>query len=204
MSQKHQRSPAPFVKPSPASEQKMKRKRPTKETKHISLPRSFIDYTKQVIVALTNLQSSLTHAQGGVTDLLRAYTQHTASILAGGGDVVENLQLPPHIAAHATAAVEAAQTAGTAVTAAIAAPEGKKKRKRAEGKKDKVKDPNAPKRPLTAAFLFHQHARPIVKKDLEAALEPGQKLEANAVNMEVNKRWNELPPEDKEVSLRPL
>lgn len=150
-------------------------------------------------MSLTNLQTGLTHVQNGLSELLRAYIQHTASILTGGADVVENLQLPPHIAAHANATIEAAQAAGTNLAAALAAPEaGKKKRKRAEKKE---KDPNAPKRPLTAAFLFAKQARPIVRKDLEDALEPGQKLEANAVNLEVNKRWNEMPEEDKEVSI---
>jgi hypothetical protein len=39
-----------------------------------------------------------------------------------------------------------------------------------------------------------------VRKDLEDALGPDQKLEPNAVNNEINKRWHELPEEEKEVS----
>ncbi|KAF2751156.1 hypothetical protein M011DRAFT_103105 [Sporormia fimetaria CBS 119925] len=152
-----------------------------------------------VIMSLTNLQAGLTHVQNGLTELLRAYVQHTTSILAGGSESVENLQLPPHLQAHAAAAVEAAQSAGNAMAAAIgpvapSVPE-KKKRKRAEKKE---RDPNAPKKPLTAAFLFAQQARPIVRRDLEEALGPDQKLEPNAVNLEVNKRWNEMPEADKE------
>jgi hypothetical protein len=150
-------------------------------------------------MSLTTLQAGLTHVQNGLTELLRAYIQHTASILAGGADTVDSLQLPPHLAAQTQAAVEAAQSAGSAVAAvAGSVPEGgKKKRKRAEKKE---RDPNAPKRPLTAMFLYAQQARPIVRKDIEDSLDEGQKMEPNAVNLEVTKRWNELPEEDKEVS----
>ncbi|KAF2276965.1 uncharacterized protein EI97DRAFT_449764 [Westerdykella ornata] len=155
--------------------------------------------SEQVIISLTNLQAGLTHVQNGLAQLLRVYIQHTSSILSGGADTLESLQLPPHLAAHANAAVEAAQNAGDAVAAAISAPgapeTGKKKRKRAEKKE---RDPNAPKKPLTAAFLFAREARPIVKKDLEEALGPDQKLEPNAVKLEIDKRWNEMREEDKE------
>lgn len=157
----------------------------------------------QVIVALSNLQGGLTHVQNGLNDLLRAYMQHTASILAGeDGD---QLQIPSSIAATATAAMDAATTAATGITQAVNATslasttaEANKSKKRKREKKER--DPNAPKKPLTAAFLYHQHARPIVKADLEAALGPGQTIEKNAVQIEVNKRWNELPEEEKEVS----
>lgn len=157
----------------------------------------------QVIVALSNLQGGLTHVQNGLNDLLRAYMQHTASILAGeDGD---QLQIPSSIAATATAAMDAATSAASGVGQVIsaanqvsAATDATKGKKRKREKKER--DPNAPKKPLTAAFLYHQHARPIVKADLEAALEPGQTIEKNAVQLEVNKRWNELPDEEKEVS----
>ncbi|ORY15737.1 hypothetical protein BCR34DRAFT_598253 [Clohesyomyces aquaticus] len=157
------------------------------------------DTNKQskVIMSLTNLQAGLTHVQNGLTDLLRAYMQHTASILAGeSGAVAENLQLPPHITANANAIAEAAAQATAGAPAAAAPADGGKQKKRKREKKER--DPNAPKRPLTAAFLYAQVARPIVRKDLEAALGPSDKLEPNAVNLEVNKRWNEMPEEDKE------
>ncbi|KAL6706380.1 hypothetical protein ACN47E_005486 [Coniothyrium glycines] len=165
---------------------------------------SIEQYTKtrdSVIVALSNLQGGLTHVQNGLNDLLRAYMQHTASILAGeDGD---QLQIPSSIAATASAAMDAATSAANGVnqvinaashtTAAVEASKGKKRKR-----EKKERDPNAPKKPLTAAFLYHQHARPIVKADLEAALGPGQHIEKNAVQVEVNKRWNELPDEEKE------
>lgn len=145
-----------------------------------------------VIMSLSNLQAGLTHVQNGLNELLRAYMQHTASVLAGE-NIAETLQLPPHITATANAAVEAASTAASTLTQAVA-PTPKLKRKREK----KIKDPNAPKRPLTAMFLYASAARDIVKGDLAAALGPDEKIQPNAVNLEITKRWNEMPDEDKE------
>jgi len=150
---------------------------------------------RQVIISLTNLQAGLTHVQNGLNDLLRAYMQHTASVLAGE-NIAETLQLPPHITATANAAVEAATSAANALNQAVAGPTPKLKRKREK----KIKDPNAPKRPLTAMFLYASAARDIVKSDLASALGPDEKIQPNAVNHEITKRWNEMPEEDKEVS----
>ncbi|KAF2032949.1 hypothetical protein EK21DRAFT_109400 [Setomelanomma holmii] len=156
-----------------------------------------------VIISLTSLQSSLAHVQSSVNELLRTYMQHTSSILAGEDADLDKLQLPPSITATANAAMEAATTAVSGISQAVNAPtqaetaaaDGKNKKRKREKKE---KDPNAPKKPLTAAFLYAQTARPIVRADLEAALAPGQILEKNAVNLETNKRWNELPEEEKE------
>ncbi|KAF2107608.1 hypothetical protein BDV96DRAFT_589062 [Lophiotrema nucula] len=153
-----------------------------------------------VIMSLTNLQSGLSHVQNGLQEVLRAYITHTTSILTGGtGDLDANLQLPSHITAATNAAAEnvaqvQASLNSVVPAASSAADAGKKKRKREK----KERDPNAPKRPLTAAFLYAQAARPIVKQDLEGSLGPNEKLEPNAVNLEVNKRWNEMPEQDKE------
>jgi hypothetical protein len=152
---------------------------------------------RQVIMSLSNLQAGLTHVQNGLNELLRAYMQHTASVLAGE-NIAETLQLPSHITTTANAAIEAASTAANALTSAVtgAAPSKPLKRKREK----KVKDPNAPKRPLTAMFLYASAAREIVKNDLAAALGPDEKIQPNAVNLEITKRWNEMADEDKEVS----
>ncbi|KAF1914345.1 hypothetical protein BDU57DRAFT_519290 [Ampelomyces quisqualis] len=167
---------------------------------------SIEQYTRtrdSVILALTNLQTGLTGVQNGLNDLLRAYMQHTHSIVAGEDVDFERLQLPASIAATANAVMEAAtatHSVGQAITGSSQTVEGAtadriiKKRKREK----KIKDPNAPKKPLTAAFLYAQTARPIVRADLEASLGPGQALEKNAVNLEVTKRWNELAEDEKE------
>lgn len=158
----------------------------------------------QVIVSLSNVQRGLAHVQNGLNDLMNAYIKHTASVLAGEDGALESLQLPDNIADTANSAMAAATFAINNVAQAVAVPAnapadtGKNKKRKREKKE---KDPNAPKRPLTAAFLYAQAARPVVKRDLEAELAAGQKLEPNAVNFEVNKRWNEMPEEEKEVSL---
>lgn len=150
-----------------------------------------------VIVSLTSLQSGLAHVQNGITELLRAYISHTASILNNTGETVE-LQMPPQFAyLQAHQSLDAVQQMTNAVSGAAPEADKKKEKKRKRAEK-KQKDPNAPKRPLTAAFLFAQQARPIVRRDLEDSLGPDQKLEPNAVNVEVTKRWNELPEEEKE------
>ncbi|OCL05150.1 hypothetical protein AOQ84DRAFT_356086 [Glonium stellatum] len=142
-----------------------------------------------VVVSLTNLQNGLQHVQAGINDLLRTYMNHTTSILAGGSGALDSLALTNPMTT----------VGGTTEGGPVAQPlvDGSAKRKRKREKKER--DPNAPKRPLTAAFLYSQHARPIVRSDLEAALQPGEKLEPNAVNMEVNKRWNEMHDDAKEL-----
>lgn len=66
-----------------------------------------------------------------------------------------------------------------------------------EGKKRKraPHDKNAPKRPVTPYFLYMQTARSLIA----AEMEPGHS--AKEVADEGTKRWNEMPPEDREVSL---
>jgi hypothetical protein len=159
-------------------------------------------YSHQQVI----LQAGLAHVQSGLNELLRAYLEHTNSVIAGEDGVLEKLNLGKEIAATANATIEAASTANGIAQAISAADKDKteaaaekpgKGTKRKREKKEK--DPNAPKKPLTAAFLYAQTARPIVRGDLEAALGPDQKLEPNAVNLEVNKRWNEMTEEDKEV-----
>ena len=162
---------------------------------------------EQVIVSLSNLQAGLAHVQSGLNELLRAYLEHTNSVIAGEDGVLDKLSLGKEIAATANTAIEAASSTANGIAQALtagdktdAADAGKPVKGTKRKREKKEKDPNAPKKPLTAAFLYAQTARPIVPGDLEAALGPDQKLEPNAVNLEVNKRWNEMPAEDKEVS----
>lgn len=162
---------------------------------------------EQVIVSLSNLQAGLAHVQSGLNELLRAYLEHTNSVIAGEDGVLDKLSLGKEIAATANTAIEAASSTANGIAQALAAGDktdaadaGKPVKGTKRKREKKEKDPNAPKKPLTAAFLYAQTARPIVRGDLEAALGPDQKLEPNAVNLEVNKRWNEMPAEDKEVS----
>lgn len=66
---------------------------------------------------------------------------------------------------------------------------GKVKKKRVK----KERDPNAPKRPLTAFFLYSTYARPEVKKEM------GDETSPVDVNNEILKRWKGMSNEEKEV-----
>ncbi|KAA8612460.1 NHP6B Chromatin-associated protein containing the HMG domain protein [Pyrenophora tritici-repentis] len=149
-----------------------------------------------VIASLHNLQAGLIHVQHGITDLLSNYRKHCASVLgdeeseAPFSDFTTNTQ---SLADGVRAAADELKQAIAPVENAADANKGKKRKR-----EKKEKDPNAPKKPLTAAFLYAQSARPIVKADLEAALPSGAIMEKNAVQTEVNKRWAELPEENKE------
>lgn len=74
------------------------------------------------------------------------------------------------------------------------APDLKQKRKRTR----KEKDPNAPKRPLTAYFLYSHHARDIIKQDLRDA-NNGQEPKSQEVQDEATRRWNAMVPDEKKV-----
>lgn len=70
-----------------------------------------------------------------------------------------------------------------------AAPEKKKRKLRAY----KPKDPNAPKRPLTAYLLYLDDMRP----QIQAELGGGQKR--GDISSEGTRRWNKLPESEQQV-----
>jgi hypothetical protein len=67
--------------------------------------------------------------------------------------------------------------------------EEKKSRKR------RTHDPNAPKRPLTPYFLYLQYARTVIASDLGPVAPKG------AVQAEGLRRWNSMPPLEKNASV---
>ncbi|KAL1795157.1 hypothetical protein ACET3X_006973 [Alternaria dauci] len=154
-----------------------------------------------VIFNLHELQNGLVNVQHGITSLLESYKQHCHSVLGyeeGATTPYGNDVATLGAAASAASVVEAGQKAVEDITQGLADKAGDASKSKKRKREKKEKDPNAPKKPLTAAFLYHQHARPIVKADLEAALPPGGQIEKNAVQIEVNKRWNELSEDEKE------
>lgn len=69
--------------------------------------------------------------------------------------------------------------------------DGKQKRV----KKEKVpRDPNAPKRPLTAYLLYLETMRPKIQEDLG-----GEGQKRGDISREGTERWNKLPDSEKEV-----
>lgn len=155
-------------------------------------------------MALASVQKGLHNVSNNLNELMHAYIKHTASVLSGEDGALEGTQLSEsaqNMVDEADLATKSVATLTKSLATPVAesgdAEAGKgKKRKREK----KIKDPNAPKRPLTAAFLYAQSARPIIRKDLENDLPAGARLEPNAINIEVNKRWSEMSEEDKEVS----
>ena len=72
-----------------------------------------------------------------------------------------------------------------------AQPQGALARKR----KKRAHDKNAPKRPITPYFLYMQTERSKIARELD----PGHS--AKDVADEGTKRWNEMPPEEREVCI---
>ncbi|CAG5170273.1 uncharacterized protein ALTATR162_LOCUS7153 [Alternaria atra] len=154
-----------------------------------------------VISSLHDLQNGLVNVQHGITSLLDSYRKHCHTVLGyeeGEAAPYSNDISALGAAASAASVLEAGQKAIEEVTQGLGDKAGDASKSKKRKREKKERDPNAPKKPLTAAFLYHQHARPIVKADLEAALPPGGQIEKNAVQIEVNKRWNELSEEEKE------
>ena len=68
----------------------------------------------------------------------------------------------------------------------------KRKEKLSRAQRKAQRDPNEPKRPVTAYFLFLQHARPQLAKDMPNA-------KGNELQQEATERWNGMSEEDKRV-----
>lgn len=131
-------------------------------------------YFLQVVTALTTVKAT-------VDGFLNSYIRHTNALLGIKTD---------------TALGSLDVTAGLlGSTPTPAAPEAKKERKKRE---KKIRDPNAPKRPLTAFFLFTANARGLIREDLREA-GTGEEPKGGAIAKEAERRWAELPEDEKEV-----
>lgn len=140
-------------------------------------PQTVINSFPQVIVALATLQSS-------VQELSRAYINHANTVLAPGrgGALDANLT---------NVLTESGLLTGqpTQPLPLVENPDGdKKKRKR------QPHDPNAPKRALTPYFLYMQHARAQIQKEL------GESARPKEVADEGTRRWGEMSAPEKSVS----
>jgi hypothetical protein len=131
-------------------------------------------FTYLVVTGLTTLT-------GAINTLITAYIGHTNQLLNGGTAAAEGLD---------TSAVSAfLNSAGLGAQPNTGVPIKKEKKKRVK----KEKDPNAPKRPLTAFFLFSTNARELVKADLGSAGTPV------LVNDEILRRWKAMDEAGKKV-----
>lgn len=155
---------------------------------------------EQVIVGLAALQSA-------VSDLSRAYINHANTVLNRGpssidigglNSLLENGIFPSSVAAGGVAGAGAgadADGSGGGLSAAegggrAASPGG---RSVAGTKRKRVHDPNAPKRALTAYFLYMKHERANIAAELGANARPKE------VADEGTRRWGRMPPQEKQV-----
>lgn len=152
---------------------------------------------EQVIVGLAALQSA-------VSDLSRAYINHANTVLNRGpssidigglNSLLENGIFPSSVTggggggggADADGGVSAAEGAGRAASPGARSVAGTKRKR--------VHDPNAPKRALTAYFLYMKHERANIAAELGANARPKE------VADEGTRRWGKMPPQEKQVGL---
>lgn len=141
--------------------------------------------------------TGLSNISNALNEFVRSYVQHT-NRWVGADTAPAAVQL-----AGMADLFSAASTAATApLTAAInnaipeTAPIQADKQSKKEKKPRKQKDPNAPKRPLTAYFLYTQSARPVVRQDYA---DNDQHPTNQEVQNEILRRWTEMTEEDKNV-----
>lgn len=133
--------------------------------------------TPQVVTGLSTLQSA-------VQDLSRAYIAHTNTVIGKApGSSLELLSLANPLGSDNVFFGGRTATPGPNVEVVEV-----KKRKRAPH------DKNAPKRPVTPYFLYMQTARSLIAGEMEPS------HSAKEVADEGTRRWNEMPPEERDVS----
>jgi hypothetical protein len=117
---------------------------------------------------------------------VKAYIDHTQSVLDGDESLDLSLLIAPFDNLQGAVAVQQA----IASTAADDLDGGKKKRKR----NYKARDPNAPKRPLTAYFRYLQENR----ARIAAEMADGSR-ETGDVGKVLTESWNAMTPEEHEA-----
>ena len=141
---------------------------------------------RQVITGLTALQAA-------AGDLIHAYLAHTNNVLGGGPSTLSDTLAISNPLGFSSTAGGSSGAGGAHLTAAggtVGADGGKKKRVRKE------RDPNAPKRPLTAYFLYAQRAREYIRKDLAT---DNEDVRPGDISTESTRRWHAMKPEEQEV-----
>ncbi|CAK3944563.1 Hypothetical predicted protein [Lecanosticta acicola] len=148
-----------------------------------------------------NTRNALTNAfvglSGAIDEAVKAYVNHTNAVLDGvGGSTldVSGLIQPFNAIGQAQGVAQLAQQAifqngngvWTTPTNPQLNPDGTKKKRQY-----KPRDPNAPKRPLTAYFRYLQEQRPIISVELQnnPELQGGK---AGDISKIATERWNSL------------
>ncbi|KAF2666785.1 hypothetical protein BT63DRAFT_318477 [Microthyrium microscopicum] len=129
---------------------------------------------EQLVTGLSNISSA-------INEFSRSYIQHTNKWVGA-----EMTGLPPALDISAMSNLFGTNSSNPLTSTLHESTDKKRK----PTKQRKARDPNAPKRPLTAYFLYAKSARPVVKADFENQhLVPS----ANQISEEILKRWKEMP-----------
>jgi len=118
--------------------------------------------------------------QEGLTLMVSNYIKHTNTVLGNDTSSLES------VLRDLGEAAKNAADAGRSISPVKSEVDKKERKKR-------VHDLNAPKRPLTAFFLYMQTARPIITSDLGPGAAKG------AVSDEGTRRWSAMGPADREL-----
>ena len=123
--------------------------------------------------------------QSSVQELSRAYINHANTVLAPGRGGALDANLTNILTDSGLLTGQPTQPLPN-----IENPDGEKKKR-----KRQPHDPNAPKRALTPYFLYMQHARSQIHKEL------GESARPKEVADEGTRRWGEMAPNEKSVSI---
>lgn len=129
---------------------------------------------------------------------IKAYVDHTQVVLAGDASLDTSYLAQPFeaLANAANNIKHAALPNGDAVQEHEQDDEQDGKKKKTKGKTGpKPRDPNMPKRPVTAYFRYLSEVRPLLAKQM--ADTPGEKGKAGDLTRLATAQWNELSPEAK-------
>jgi hypothetical protein len=140
---------------------------------------SFVRTRDSVVTGLATLQDA-------IQTLSSAYIKHTNAVLGEHGAGLDvDIALTKLGENPLLGGLGGLQRAASPARSIAEGGSDKKERKKRQH------DPNAPKRPLTAYFLFMQTARPIIATDL------GEGVPKGAISTEGTNRWSNMSADDK-------
>lgn len=147
----------------------------------------------KAVANAAQLMSSYIHLSSAMDNAVKAYIDHANAVLAGDttlnfGKMIEPLETMKRSHGVVAAAGQALALTNGGVADADEDTKGKRK-KRAY----KARDPNMPKRPMTAYFRYLHENRAPITKEMGPGFKPGD------ISKEATARWGRLTEEEKEV-----
>lgn len=158
----------------------------------------YCNHRDAMLTCSFQLSSAYMSLSSSIDKAVKAYIDHTNVILAGDASLnVSYLQQPFDQLAHAShiaqQAFNLASGSGQANGAATAAGAEEPRKKRPY----KPRDPNAPKRPLTAYFRYLQEQRGPLGEEMKQAA-GGVPQKPGDLSKEATERWNKLSKQEQQ------